>query len=167
MGDWTSHVAAGEGVFLVVAFALFLSGCRAGLRARRAKRSFRKAAAPWLLACFSLVFVRHWALEQEFFRGPAELMQKQAEKVPETVAKLQEWNDWIFHNAILVGIPAAFLLGFLFHMAAAFTVKWVFRLPIFVLGCAGLFVLHQVVTKKADGVAEAVGNLWSGLKSFL
>lgn len=165
MGNWSDHVAAGEGLFLVVALLLFVCGAKAALRARRANRSPFKASSPWMLACVSLVFVRHWALEQEIFRGPSEALQKHAEKVPELVEKLQHVNDWVFHNAILIGIPAAFLLGFLFHMAASFALKWVFRIPIFLLGCAGLFILHQLVTKRADGVAEAVTHLLQVFRS--
>jgi hypothetical protein len=163
MGEWAGKLAAGEIVFLVAALLLFFTGCRLALRARRAHRSAWKAAAPWFLTCFSLVFVRHMALEAEIFRGPTEAVQKHVEKVPALVQNLQKMNDWIFHYGILLGIPAAFLLGFLFHMFTSFALKWVFRLPLFLLGCAGLYVLHQVVTKRADGVAEAVQNLWKAL----
>ncbi len=164
MTEWSKPLAAGEAVFLLLAVVLFVAGVKAAYRARCAKTSASRSASPWMLACFSLVFLRHWALEQEVFRGPSEALQRHVEKVPELVQKLQGMNDWIFHNAILIGIPLAFLLGFLFHMAASFALRWVFRIPLFILGCAGLFILHQIVTKRADGVAEAVGHLWSTIK---
>ncbi len=167
MSDWANYVAAGEGVFFVVALALLVSGCRAALRARRNKASIGKAAAPWLFACFSLVFVRHWAMEQDVFRAPTDLVQQHAEKIPETVKKLQGWNDWVFHNAILLGIPAAFLLGFLFHMFTSFTMRWVFRIPFILAAGVGLLILHQIMTKQADGVAEAAGNLWGSVRKLL
>ncbi len=156
-----------EALFLSALVLLVVSGIAAALRARRANRPIGKAASPWMMASLSLVFIRHWAIAQEFFRRPADALPQQVEKISQTVLKLQGINDWIFHNAILIGIPTAFLLGFIFHMAARFALRWVFRIPIFMAGCASLFVVHQIVTRRADGVSDAVGRLWSALSALI
>lgn len=163
MGEWTTQLVAGELVFLVGAAVFFYAGVRAAWRARRAKGSPWRKAAPFFLACLTLVFVRHWAMGQEAFRAPTAALQKQVEKVPEVVQNLQKVNDWVFHYGILLGIPVAFLLGFLFHMFTGFAWRMVVRVPLALVACAGLFIVHQMVTKKADGVGEAFGHLWTSL----